>query len=84
MACSKPVVGTPQGTMKEVIVDGETGYLVPPGDPAVLAETLLRLADDPALRGRLGERGRDRIESVYSETECHRRIAAIAMDAIGD
>ncbi len=82
MACAKPVVGTPQGTMKEVIVHGETGYLVPPADPDALAETLLGLAGDPELRRRMGASGRQRIEAVYSETECHRRIAAIAMEAI--
>ncbi len=82
MACCKPVVGTPQGTMKEVIVDGETGYLVPPEDVGALTETLLLLAADPERRRRMGASARARVETVYAETECHKRLAATAMRAI--
>lgn len=75
MASSLPVVGTPQGTMKEVIVDGETGYLVTPGDTVELAERIIELALDTNLRRRLGKAGRRRIEEVYCERVTLRRLA---------
>ncbi len=52
LACGTPVVASAVGGLKEVVRDGETGLLVPPGDVPALAGALLRLAD-PALRARL-------------------------------
>jgi glycosyltransferase involved in cell wall biosynthesis len=65
MACGVPVVGTTGGAVPEVIGrDGETGLLVPPGDPDSLAGALLRALGDPELRARIGAAGRERaIES---------------------
>ena len=61
MACGVPVVGTTGGAVPEVIGrDGETGLLVPPGDPDSLAVALLRALGDPALRARIGAAGRER------------------------
>jgi glycosyltransferase involved in cell wall biosynthesis len=54
-AAGLPVVASAHGGLTEVVRDGETGLLVPPGDRAALAAELGRLADDPALRERLGE-----------------------------
>ena len=55
MACGVANVASRIGQIPELIADGETGLLVPPGDAAALAAALLRLADDPALRRRLGQ-----------------------------
>lgn len=52
LACGTPVVASAVGGLKEVVRDGETGLLVAPDDPAVLASALIRLKDD-ALRARL-------------------------------
>ncbi len=61
MACGVPVVGTTGGAIPEVLgTDGETGLLVPPGDPGALAVGLLRALDDSALRDRIGAAGRAR------------------------
>lgn len=61
MACGVPVVATMGGAVPEVVGrDGETGLLVPPGDPSALAAALLRALGDPALRGRIGDAGRAR------------------------
>ena len=62
MACGVPVVATTGGALPEVVGrDGETGLLVPPNDPGALAGAIRRLLDDPALRARLGEAGRQRV-----------------------
>jgi hypothetical protein len=54
----KPVVASNQGGPSEIIVDGETGFLVPPGDAKALAEKVLLLLSNEDLRRRMGERGR--------------------------
>lgn len=83
MASGKPVIGTPQGTMKEVIVDGETGYLIPPDDPEILADRILRLVRDHAERLRMGAAGRARVENIYNESASHRGLADAMMEAVG-
>jgi glycosyltransferase involved in cell wall biosynthesis len=60
MAAGLPVVATDVGGVGEAVVDGETGFLVPPGDPRALAAALERLVADPALRLGLGAAGRSR------------------------
>ncbi len=52
MACGVPVVGTRIGGIPEVLADGETGTIVPPGDPAALASAIRAYATDPGLRRR--------------------------------
>ncbi len=61
MACGVPCVGTRIEAVPEIIRDGETGLLVPPGDPAALAAALERLLCDPARARAMGARGRARI-----------------------
>ncbi|MGH9091763.1 MAG: glycosyltransferase family 4 protein [Acidimicrobiales bacterium] len=62
MACGVSVVATTGGALPEVVGrEGETGLLVPPDDPGALAGAVGRLLDDPALRSRLGEAGRQRV-----------------------
>ena len=65
MAGSLPVVATNVGGVGEVVVDGETGTLVPPSDTAALAAALRRYVDDPELRRRHGVAGRARVESCF-------------------
>jgi glycosyltransferase involved in cell wall biosynthesis len=66
MAAGRPVVASRVGGLGEVVVDGVTGVLVPPGDPAALAQALNRLARDVALRRRLGQAGRERVLGGYT------------------
>ncbi|MCR4404994.1 MAG: glycosyltransferase [Candidatus Acetothermia bacterium] len=66
MAAGCPVVGTAVGGMPELVIEGETGFLVPPGDPGALAERLELLLQDPALRNRLGEASADRVREHFS------------------
>lgn len=60
MVAGKPVVATDVGAVRELVADGETALLVPPGDPAALATAIGRLLSDPDLRERLGAAGRER------------------------
>jgi glycosyltransferase involved in cell wall biosynthesis len=66
-AAGVPVVATPVGGIRETVVDGETGLLVPPRDPAALAAAIRRLLDDPDLARRLADEARRRVRKRYSE-----------------
>jgi glycosyltransferase involved in cell wall biosynthesis len=66
MACEVPVVSTNVGGPAETIVDGETGYLVPPQRPDLLADGVLRLLGNPDERRRLGMAGRRRVVERFS------------------
>jgi glycosyltransferase involved in cell wall biosynthesis len=69
MACARPVVGTRVGGIIELVVDGETGFLISPGDPNGLADHLLLLLNDPILADAMGARGRERSTSLFSTQE---------------
>ena len=66
MAAGLPVVASDVGGLAEVVIEGETGFLVPPGEPGSLADRLGRLVDDPELREALGQAGRRRAEERFS------------------
>ena len=65
MACGKAVVATRAGGLAEVVVDGETGLLVPVRDAAALADAIVRLLQDAALRERCGAAGLSRALSTF-------------------
>lgn len=65
MSHGLPVVGTTVDAMPEIVVDGETGFLVRPGDPASLAERLLLLLSDARVAREMGERGQARVEQRF-------------------
>jgi len=66
MAVSKPIIGTRAGGTPEMVIDDETGFLVPPSDPDALADALARLSGDAFLRKRLGTAGKERVEELFS------------------
>jgi glycosyltransferase involved in cell wall biosynthesis len=66
MAAGRPVVGSRVGGIPEMIVDGQTGFLIPPRDAAALAAALRRLIEDKALRESYGRAGRDRAATTFS------------------
>ena len=76
MSQELPVVATEAGAIGEVVVDGVTGRLVPPEDPAALAEALAELIRDPALRQAMGQAGRRRILERFAFEAGIARIAA--------
>jgi glycosyltransferase involved in cell wall biosynthesis len=65
MGAGLPVVTTPVGAIPELVIDGETGILAPPGSSSALADALARLVNDPKLRSRLGSNGRNRVETHF-------------------
>jgi glycosyltransferase involved in cell wall biosynthesis len=66
MAAGLPVVATAVGGTPEVVVDEVTGLLVPPHDPTSLAGALTTLLREPALRRRMGQAGRERVQEQFS------------------
>jgi len=66
MAASKPVVATNVGGNPEVVVDGETGFLVPPKDPQTMADAIMKILDNPELAKSMGRAGRKRVEQYFS------------------
>lgn len=66
MAAARPVVATRVSAVPEVVVDNETGLLVPPDDPAALAAAILKLIQDPARARRMGKAGYARVHARFS------------------
>ena len=66
MAHARPVVASDVGGLRDLVVDGETGFLVPPGDVAALRNAIQRLLGDAQLRRRLGDAGRARIAERFT------------------
>ncbi len=83
MAHGRPVVATPVGGTPEVIVDGETGLLVPPRDPRALATALRRVLEDPDLAARLGRAGRERVEREFTLDAMNARMLTIYDEVAG-
>lgn len=79
MATGKPVIATRVGGNPEVVVEGITGLLVPPGDRAAMSEAILRLAESSELRAAMGAAGRERVAVHFSlATMVARYMEAIA------
>ncbi len=73
-AQGRPVVGSTAWGMRDVIAEGVDGFLAPFGDSSALAETLLRLLRDPALRARLGDAGRRKVLERYRWDSVYQRV----------
>jgi len=66
LAVETPVIGTNLEGMPELILDGETGLLVPPRNPEALAQALLRVIENPARAKAMARAGRKRVEALFS------------------
>ena len=66
MAMERPVVASDAGAIKDIVFDGETGFLIEPMRPDLLAEKVVELYNDPGLRKKFGKRGRELVEREYS------------------
>lgn len=76
-AAGLPLVGSRLSGIPEIVVDGESGLLVEPGDAADLADVLARLDDDAALRARLGAGARHRVEAAFRLEANVERLASL-------
>jgi glycosyltransferase involved in cell wall biosynthesis len=76
MACGRPAICTDVASMPEVVVDGETGCVVPPGNPAALGAAIGGVLADPAAAGRMGARGRARAVEHFSWSKVVERCLA--------
>jgi colanic acid/amylovoran biosynthesis glycosyltransferase len=74
-AVGTPVVASRVVGIPELVVDGESGLLVPPNDPEALATAIARALDDPVLAGRLAAAGRARAERMFDLHENVRQLA---------
>ena len=84
MAMSKPVVATAAGAVPEIVLDGETGLLVNPGDADGLAEALLSLIQDPHRAAALGRAGRRRVEALFTIQRHVHQVQEVYGVALGD
>jgi len=80
-ACGLPSVVTDVGGNREVVVDEETGILVPKGDEQALSIALERLVDNTTLRKQMGVKARERVEDHYSLSTMIKEYAQIYQDA---
>jgi glycosyltransferase involved in cell wall biosynthesis len=77
MACGRPVIGSAVGGITYTIADGETGLLVPPRDPAALADALRHLLTQTARREQMGRAARQRVEREFTWATVAERTAAL-------
>jgi glycosyltransferase involved in cell wall biosynthesis len=83
MAMCRPVVAISSGGALEVVSDGETGLLSPPGDPDALAENLCRILGDRTLGLQMGRAGRRRVEKEFSPERLSSDFAQLYTSLIG-
>jgi glycosyltransferase involved in cell wall biosynthesis len=84
MAECKPVVAANAGGVPDVVVDGETGVLIPPGDVGALTEALLTLLDNPEMQRQLGAAGAARVQTHFSFEQFVQRLGrALALPSGG-
>ncbi|GAB6048156.1 hypothetical protein JCM19379_19840 [Methyloparacoccus murrellii] len=77
MACGVPLVASAVDALPEVVLDGETGILAPPGEPVALAAALRKLLDDPALADRLRDRALRHVAGNYGLAAYRARLAEV-------
>jgi len=82
MALGKPVIASRVGGLRELVEDGENGFLVDPGDPAMIASRLRRLLADRTFRENLGKKAQQRVFSNYEISGRVRELERIWSDMV--
>lgn len=84
MAASKPVVATNVGSLSEIVIDGETGYLVPSGSSEALSNALMKLLVNKELAKKMGEAGRKRVKDRFTIQNMISRYESLFMSLVGN
>jgi glycosyltransferase involved in cell wall biosynthesis len=84
MMMELPIVGSRTGGIAEIVLDGETGLLVPPGDSAALARACQYLLSNPDVRWQMGQRGRRRVLDAFHPAQFIARHEQLYATAAGD
>ena len=84
MERGRPVIASAVGGLPEIVLEGETGLVVPSGDAEALAEAIVALAGDLERAAAMGARGRDRALAEFTPERSARRIEALYEGALAD
>jgi glycosyltransferase involved in cell wall biosynthesis len=76
-SCARPVVTTDVPGCREIVHEGDNGFLVEARNPTALADALARLIADPELRHRMGQRGRARVLSEFAQERIVEQVLAL-------
>jgi len=82
MAMELPVVGTSVGGIPEVVVEGKTGLLVPPGEPAQITSAVLKLLEMPDARRSMGQAGRKLVSEKFGMERMIRELEAVYLEVL--
>lgn len=82
MALARPVVAVNAGGPREIVLDRETGRLVPPADPLALSAAITAFMADSTMRSQMGEKGRDRYSEYYTTLQMARATLAVYEHAL--
>lgn len=82
MACSKPVVASDVGGCKELVTEGQTGYIVSESDPVELAKRIETLLSEPELREKMGLEGRRVVEECFTSEIMARKTEALFLELL--
>jgi glycosyltransferase involved in cell wall biosynthesis len=77
MACGKPVIASDVGGIPEIVIDSETGFLIPPENSDALANKILEVINNAELLKRMGIAGRKRVEELFDEIKTDEKIEQI-------
>ena len=81
-ASGLPIVATRHGGIQDVVVEGQTGFLVDEHDTRAMAAAMCRFVDDPALAARLGQAGRERVQRLFSLEQSMSRLWSVLSTAM--
>jgi glycosyltransferase involved in cell wall biosynthesis len=84
LAMETPVVSTRCGGPEEVLVDGDTGFLVPVKDPPALADAIVKVLGDEGLARRIGARGRAHMSGNFTVERYVRNVEKVILETIAD
>lgn len=82
MSFSKPVIASSVGGISEIVEDGGSGILCPPGDHEKLADAMVMLIQNPDLRKTMGDAGKKRVEQLFTAERMSRRYQKIYRELI--